>query len=130
MRVLVVMIVAALPLVLAAGASAQSSSPKPPSNARFGNPTGTVRNLEDLFFGVIKTKDKKELVLEKTKFGTDQAIILTQKTKFVQDGQPGSLDDLKVGDQVWIRIKTDKKTGELRAEVVLSGVIAPTIRKD
>jgi hypothetical protein len=112
-----------------AGAAAQSNNPKKPENARFGNPTNTARQLQDLFYGVIKSVDKKEMVLEKTKFGVDQTVVLTEKTKVVQDGQPGKIENLKTGDQVWIRAKNDKKTGDMIAEVVLSGVIAPTIRK-
>ncbi len=116
-------------LVGPARALAQSNNPKKPENARFGDPTTTARQLQDFFYGVVKSVDKKEMVLEKTKFGTDQTIVLTEKTKFVHDGQPGKLDDLKVGDQVWIRTKDDKKTGDMIAQVVLSGVVAPTIRK-
>jgi hypothetical protein len=110
-------------------AAAQSTDPKKAENARFGNPTATARQLQDLFYGVIKSVDKKEMVLEKTKFGTDQTIVLTEKTKVVNDGQPGKIENLKVGDQVWIRTKNDKKTGDMIAEVVMSGVIAPTIKK-
>ncbi len=109
--------------------AAQSTDPKPPDNARFGNPGGTVRNLEDLFYGVIKSVDKKEMVLEKTKFGLDQTIILTEKTRYLRDEKPSKLDELKIGDQVWIRIKKNKKSDDMVAELVLSGVIAPTIRK-
>jgi hypothetical protein len=116
--------------IFPSGTFAQSTDPKPPENARFGNPTNTVRQLQDLFYGVIKSVDKKEMVLEKTKFGLDQTIILTEKTKFLHDEKPSKFEDLKVGDQVWLRIKTNKKTGDMTAEVVLSGVIAPTIRKD
>jgi hypothetical protein len=112
-----------------AGGPAQSTDPKKPENARFGDSSGTARQLQDLFYGVIKSVDKKEMVLEKTKFGIDQTIVLTEKTKFVQDGQASKLESLKIGDQVWIRTKNDKKTRAMLAEVVLSGVIAPTIRK-
>ena len=115
--------------LLPSGAFAQSNDPKPPETARFGNPGGTVRNLQDLFYGVIKSVDKKEMVLEKTKFGVDQTIMLTEKTRYVRDEKPGKPEDLKVGDQVWIRIKKNKKSDDLTAELVLSGVIAPTIRK-
>lgn len=118
-----------LMLVGPARAPAQSNNPKKPENARFGDPTATARQLQDFFYGVVKSVDKKEMVLEKTKYGTDQTIVLTEKTKFVHDGQPGKLDDLKVGDQVWIRTKDDKKTGDMIAQVVLSGVVAPTVRK-
>jgi hypothetical protein len=111
------------------GAAAQARVPKGDETARFGNPTGTGRQLQDLFYGVVKSVDKKEIVLEKTKFGIDQAIVLTEKTKFVHDGKTSKFEDLKKGDQVWIRIKTKKKTGEMIAKVVISGVIAPTVRK-
>ncbi len=119
----------ALMFAIPAGAQAQSQERGKPQTARFGNPTNTARQLQDLFYGVIKTIDKKEMVLEKTKFGVDQTIVMTEKTKFVHDGMQGSLESLKVGDQVWIRIKNDKKTGNMIAELVMSGVIAPTIRK-
>lgn len=112
-----------------AGAGAQSTDPQKPATARFGDSSNTARHLQDLFYGVIKSIDKKEMILEKTKFGIDQAIVLTEKTKFVQDGQASKLESLKIGDQVWIRTKNDKKTGAMLAQVVLSGVIAPTIRK-
>jgi len=107
----------------------QTREPKKPENARFGNPTATARQLQDLFYGVIKSVDKKEMVLEKTKYGIDQTIVLTERTKFVHDGEPGAHDRLKVGDQVWVQIKNDKKSRDMIAEKVLSGVIAPTIRK-
>jgi len=119
----------ALMFFVAAGARAQTTDPPKVANARFGDSSSTARQLQDLFYGVIKSIDKKEMVLEKTKFGMDQAIVMTEKTKFVQDGQAGKLESLKIGDQVWIRTKNDKKTGAMLAQVVLSGVIAPTIRK-
>lgn len=118
-----------LMFIIPAGVPAQGNDPKKPSNARFGDSSSTARQLQDLFYGVIKSLDKQEMVLEKTKFGIDQTIVLTGKTKFVRDGQASSLDILKVGDQVWIRTKNDKKTGDMLAQVVLSGVVAPTIRK-
>jgi hypothetical protein len=116
-------------LFVAAGARAQTTDPKKPDNARFGDSSSTARQLQDLFYGVIKSIDKKEMVLEKTKFGMDQAIVVTEKTKFVHDGQASKMENLKIGDQVWIRTKNDKKTGAMLAQVVLSGVIAPTITK-
>src|SRR5262249_2693870 len=98
-------------------------------NARFGDPTATARQLQDFFYGVIKTIDKKEMVLEKTKYGLDQTIVLTDKTKYVHDGEASKLDRLKVGEQVWIRIKNDKKSGDMIAVVVISCVVAPTVKK-
>lgn len=107
----------------------QTDGTKKPETARFGNPTTVARQLQDLFYGVIKSLDKNEMVLEKTKFGLDQTIKLNEKTKYIHDGEPGAFDRLKVGDQVWLQIKNDKKTGDMIAEKVLSGVIGPTIRK-
>lgn len=129
MKKVIIPLFLTLMLVIPSGSPAQSTDPKKPENARFGNPTTTARQLQDLFYGVVKSVDKKEMVLEKTKFGIDQTIVLTEKTKYVHDGEPGTVEHLKVGDQVWIRIKTDKKTGDMRAELVLSGVVAPTIKK-
>jgi hypothetical protein len=125
------MAVWALAILLATPLSGlgQTDGTKKPETARFGNPTTVARQLQDLFYGVIKSLDKKEMVLEKTKFGLDQTIRLNEKTKYVHDGEPSTLDRLKVGDQVWLQIKNDKKTGDMIAEKVLSGVIGPTIRK-
>lgn len=109
--------------------AAQTTEPRKPQTARFGDPTTIARQLQDLFYGVIKGLDKNEMVLEKTKFGVDQTIKLKAKTKYIHDGEASTLDRLKVGDQVWLQIKNEKKTGDMIAEKVLSGVIAPTIRK-
>lgn len=114
---------AALPL------PGQTTEPRKPETARFGNPTTIARQLQDLFYGVIKSLDKNEMVLEKTKFGVDQTIKLTAKTKYVHDGETSNFERLKVGDQVWLQIKNAKKTGDMIAEKVVSGVISPTIRK-
>lgn len=116
-------------LLAASSALPQTREPAKPETARFGNPTTIARQLQDLFYGVIKTLDKNEMVLEKTKFGVDQTIKLTAKTKYVHDGEASTFDRLKVGDQVWLQTKNEKKTGDMIAEKVLSGVIAPTIRK-
>ncbi len=120
-------------IVVAIGATlplfAQTTEPRKPETARFGNPTTIARQLQDLFYGVIKTLDKNEMVLEKTKFGVDQTIKLTAKTKYIYDGEASTFGRLKVGDQVWLQIKNEKKTGGMIAEKILSGVIAPTIRK-
>ena len=110
-------------------AGAQYSEPPKPETARFGDPTATARFFQDLFYGVIKGLDKSELVLEKTKFGVDQPIKLNNKTKFIRDGNPSSFDKLKVGDQVWIQVKNQKKSAEMTAVKVFTGVVAPTIKK-
>jgi hypothetical protein len=116
-------------LLAASPALPQTREPAKPETARFGDPTATGRFFQDLFYGVIKSLDKSELVLEKTKFGVDQSIKLNDKTKFVHDGAPSSFDKLKVGDQVWIQVKNDKKTGDMIAKKVFTGVVAPTVRK-
>jgi hypothetical protein len=103
-------------------------TPKP-ENARFGDPTSTARAYQDYLYGVIKNLNKNELVLDKTKFGIDQSVKLDAKTKYLRDGKPSSWDRLAVGDQVWVDVKANRKTGEMTAKKVLTGVVAPTIRK-
>ena len=98
--------------------------PQKAETARFGNPTSTARMFQTYLYGVIKKIDTKnnQLVLDKTKFGVDQTIKLDSKTKFILDEKPSSLAHLKVGDQVYIDVKTDKKTGDMLAKKVVSGV--------
>ena len=115
-------------LALAATGLGQRTDSSRPDTARFGDPTSTARVFQDYFYGVIKSLDKSEMVLDKTKFGIDQTIKLDAKTKYLHDGKPSSRDQLAVGHQVWVRVKTDKKTGEMTAKQVLTGVVAPTIR--
>lgn len=123
--------VAVFAAMLTAGPATWAQYPQPgkPATGRFGDPSATARFFQDLFYGVVKGLDKSELVLEKNKFGVDQSIKLNDKTKFVHDGEPSTLDKLKVGDQVWIQIKKDKKSGEMIAKKVFTGVVAPTVRK-
>lgn len=95
--------------------------------ARFGNPTSTARVFQDYLYGVVKKIDAKarELVLEKTKFGVDQTIKLEPKTRYIHDGKPSSMTHLKAGDQVYVDVRKDKKTGDMIAKKVITGV-APT----
>ena len=116
-------------LALAATGLGQRTEPRQPETARFGDPTSTARVFQDYFYGVIKSLDKKELVLDKTKFGIEQTIKLDSKTKYLHDEKPSSFDRLAVGNQVWVQVNTNKKTGELTAKKVLTGVVAPTIRQ-
>jgi hypothetical protein len=116
-------------LALAATGLGQRTEPRQPETARFGDPTSTARVFQDYFYGVIKSLDKEEMVLEKTKFGVDQAIKLNSKTKYLHNEKPSPFDRLAVGDQVWVQVNTNKKTGELTAKKVLTGVVAPTIRR-
>ena len=97
------------------------------STGRFGDPTSIARKYQDYLYGVIKEVNPNELILTKTKFGVDQSFKLNKKTKFTVDGKPSSFDKLKVGDGVYIDIDTNKKTGDLIAKKVVSGVDVPTI---
>lgn len=113
-------------LVVAGTAPGQTGrDPIKTDNARFGDPTSIARAYQDFLYGVIKEIKKDALVLEKTKFGIDQALKLQAKTKYIHDGKPGSLDRLKVGDKVWVDVKTEKKTGVMIAKKVVTGV-SPT----
>jgi len=102
---------------------AQEDPPKP-DNARFGDPTGIGRGIQGDIYGVVKQIGDKELVLDKTKFGVDTSIRLEAKTKYVRDKKPGSFAQIKVGDPVYVNVKTDKKTGTMTAKKVISGIIA------
>ena len=110
-------------LVIAGSAPGQIREPGKEGNARFGDPTSIARIYQDYLYGVIKKIDKDEMILEKTKFGIDKSIKLVSKTKFVHDGKPSALDQLKVGDKVWVQTKEEKKTGDLIAKKVVTGVM-------
>lgn len=96
--------------------------PTKSDNARFGDPTSTARIYQDYLYGVIKSINSSEMVLDKTQFGVDKPFKLERKTKFIHDGKPSSRDKLKVGDQVWVDAKKDKKSGEMIAKKVVTGV--------
>jgi hypothetical protein len=93
--------------------------------ARFGDPTGTARKYQNFLYGVIKTLDANGMVLEKTKAGIDQTFRFQPKTKFVRDDKPSSREDLKVGDQVYVDVRQDKKTGDLYVKKVVTGIVVP-----
>lgn len=99
-----------------------------PETGRFGDPTATARSLQDYVYGVVKKISSAELILDKTEFGDDQSFKLQPKTKFIHDGKPSTLAQLKVGDQAWIDMKREKKTGDLIARKVITG-IQPTETK-
>ena len=87
------------------------------------NGTGSAgNNLSGLRYGVVKSVDKDGIVLTKTDAGMDETFKFTKKTKFVHDGKSSTLDSVKVGDKVWVDANQDKKTGDLFARKVLSGV--------
>ncbi len=102
--------------------SAQQNKPPKAGTARFGDPTSTAQHLQDYIYGVVKKVEKDKLVLDKTEFGDDQPFRLEPKTKYVYDGNPGKLQDLKTGDKVFVQIKRDKKTGDMIARRVVTGV--------
>jgi hypothetical protein len=89
--------------------------------ARFGDPTSTARPLQDYIYGVVKKIDKTELTLDKTISGVDEVFKLEPKTKFIRDGKQSLLQDLKVGDQVFVEVKKNKKTGDQIAKKVVTG---------
>jgi hypothetical protein len=111
-------------LVLALPVMAQDK-PVKAGTARYGDPTGTARKYQDLLYGVIKTIDAHGMVLEKTRVGIDQTLRFQPKTKFIHDDKPSSREDLKVGDQVYVDVHEDKKTGDLYAKKVITGIIVP-----
>ena len=85
--------------------------------------TDTAGNkFEDYIYGVVKGLNKDAVVLTKTKSGTDQTFKFNKKTKFIRDGKDSSLKALKLGDEVWVDSDTDKKTGDLIARKVITGV--------
>ena len=97
---------------------------RPPDNARFGDPTDTARNLQNYVYGVVSKVETADLICDKTEFGDAQAFKLTKKTRVIRDGKRAEPDDLKAGDKVWIKIKTDKKTGDITALRVVAGVLS------
>jgi hypothetical protein len=126
-----VLVVAALAaLGSTAGAAAPPQSDKQPivsSTGRFGDPNNVARKYQDYLFGILKEVKPNELILSKTKYGVDQGFKVTKKTKFTYDGKPSSIDKLKAGEGIYIDVDTDKKTGDLIAKKVVSGVDMPSI---
>jgi len=107
---------------VAAQAQRADSAPAPPSNARFGDPSITAPNFQDYHYGVVKSVSDSSLVCDKTEFGDDQPFRIEKKTKFTHDGKRSAAGDLKAGDKVWVKVRTDKRTGEMTALKVVSGV--------
>lgn len=78
---------------------------------------------KDYLYGVAKDVNQQEMVLTKTKAGADQTFKFKKKTKFIRDGKNSSFELIKLGDEVWVDVDTDKKTGDLIARKVVTGVI-------
>jgi len=112
-----------LGILIAMPAKAQHTPPKA-DTARFGAPEDVSRIFQDYMYGVVKSINKTELVLDKTVLGNGQVFQLSPKTKFFQDRKPSSLENLKPGDQVWVEKKKDK-SGNMLARKVYVG-LAPT----
>jgi hypothetical protein len=93
------------------------------SHGRFGDPTSVAPNLRGYLYGMVKAKSADSLTLDKTKFGVDKEIKLDKKTKFLRDGKSSALAEIQVGDPVYVVVKTDKKTGEMTAKKILSGIL-------
>jgi hypothetical protein len=72
-------------------------------------------------FGVVKEIHKDALILDRTSYGDGQEVKLQSKTKFIHDNDPSTLAQLKVGDQVYVDVKKDKKSGVMTAHKVVSG---------
>jgi hypothetical protein len=125
-------ILAGLLLALSCGAAGwgqrADSAPTAPSNARFGDPSITARNYQDYHYGVVKSVSDSDLVCDRTEFGDDQPFKIDKKTKFTHDGKPSAAADLKTGDKVWVKIRTDKRTGEMTALKVISGVFDASLK--
>ena len=124
MHLRTIWIPATLCLLLAVSMMAQEKVVKA-GTARYGDPTSTARKYQNLLYGVIKTLDANGMVLEKTKAGIDQTLRFQSKTKFIHDDKPSAREDLKVGDQVYVDVREDKKTGDLYAKKVITGIVVP-----
>lgn len=77
---------------------------------------------EEMKFGILKECSKDGLVLSKTQAGVDVTYKFDKKTKFIRDGKSSKLAALKAGDEVWVDADQNKKTGDLIAHKVVSGV--------
>jgi|SRR5579862_6759695 hypothetical protein len=112
---------------LVALTAVSQSTPITSDTGRFGDASSIARKYQDYLYGVIKEKNPDELILTKTKFGVDQSIKLTKKTKFSLDGKPSSFDKLQVGEGVYIDVDKGKKPGDLIAKKVVGGADVPSI---
>ncbi len=122
--VLTLVVVAGLGVLTPAMARAQEP-PTAPGSGRFGNPDESTSEIfKGYVYGVVKSVDPNELVLDKTKFGFDQTYKFDPKIKVVRDGRPSSRDTLKVGEPVYVQVKKEKRTGDQIAKKILAGVVA------
>jgi hypothetical protein len=124
----ILMTIATLAACVAMLAAAPQTEKQPivSSTGRFGDPNSVAQKYRNYLFGIVKEVNPNEVILAKTKYGVDQAFKFNKKTKFTQDGKPSTFDKLKVGEGVYVDVETDKKTGELTAKKVISGVEMPS----
>jgi len=111
--------------LVVAGAATAQEAPVIAGTARYGDASGTAPKYKNLLYGVIKSIDAQGMVLEKTKAGIDQTFKFQPKTKYIHDNKPSLREDVKVGDQVYVDVHKDKKTGDLYARQVISGIVVP-----
>ena len=79
-------------------------------------------NYAGFRYGIVKAVSGNQIVLTKTDAGMDETFKLDKKTKFIHDGKDSTLQSLQLGDKVWVDAREDKKTGDLIARKVVSGV--------
>jgi len=126
-KTMVITTLAATCLAALAAVPQSDKQPITSNPGRFGDPTAIAIKYQDYLYGVIKELNPNEMILSQTKFGVDQTFKLNKKTKFTQDGKASSFDKLKVGDRIYVDVDKDKKTGDLIAKKVVSGVDIPSI---
>jgi hypothetical protein len=120
--------------VISAGPGQEHDSRRSPAEApkqgtaRFGDPTSTARAYQDYKLGIVKEIKPNEVVLDKTPYGDAQPFKLTPKTKFILDGEKSDVSRLRVGDQVFVNAKVNKKTGELTAQVIAWGLVGKNMK--
>jgi hypothetical protein len=111
-----------LGILISLPGEAQQDPPKT-ETARFGTADASSYSFKEYLYGVVKSISKTEMVLNKTALGDEQVFVLSPKTKFFHDGKPSSLENLKVGEQVWVD-KKKNKAGDMLALKVLTGAEA------
>lgn len=104
----------------------QPNTPKPPDTSRFGDPNQIARIFQDYLYGVVKSIDKNGVVLDKTPYGLPKTVKFDKKTKFIMNSKPAKLDQFKVGEGVFVQVRTNKKTGDLTAKKLVSGTDVTT----
>jgi len=126
-RIVTVILVALAGLATLMAAPQNEKQPIAPDTGRFGDASAIARKYQDYLYGVIKQMSPEELVLSHTKYGVEQTFKLNKKTKYTLDGKASSYEKLKIGERVYIDVNKDRRTGDLIARKVVSGVDIPTL---